>query len=487
MSTKPAHNHHEKTVPGDSSHTAKNPNCRLFVGGFQASLSNYDLFQHFSKFGEILNAQIMYDKKTGKSRSFGFIECGSIMVAEKILSMKHAIKGRDIDVNHAFKKDSKETSANWKKILFRKKLFVTNLPGFVSSKDLELYFRKFGSLRKAYIITEPLSKKPKGFGYVEFFDIETLNKVLISKNHEIKGHKIMCFRYKPKEQQKPTKNGTLNHQEEEAQAGRKESSGDSETQPTTGDSSSFDNSESHSANKDSQDNYAFKNEEEREDFSLQQQTVEYWQRKQLGPQEQNYLGFNNDSRWPQNYNNYPPQNPAFNQDFGNYPSFNLYNNSSQNNTAFNGRGNMYNNYNNFQTPYNNCYNGEQCQQGAFNNGFGVGRNSFYQPGTHNQHFQHQEAYNCAPGFQNFSEYPQKSFNYGYMNIQADDYSEKKGDRLQNFTAQRTNQGRESERKGDVGCLKSKNDKEKDLETSCLRYLGIDDELHKDDEPVSKGY
>lgn len=177
------------------------PHCRLFVGGFQASINNKDLFKHFSKFGEILNAQIMYDKKTGKSRSFGFVECGDREVAERILGLKHKIRGRDIDVNHAFQKGNKDTSTNWKKLLFRKKLFVTNLPDFVSSKDLERYFSRFGSLRKAYIITDPLNNRPKGFGYVEFFDLETLNKVLGTKNHQIKGHRIMCFRYKHKDQQ----------------------------------------------------------------------------------------------------------------------------------------------------------------------------------------------------------------------------------------------------------------------------------------------
>lgn len=185
-----------------SAETTSDPHCRLFVGGFQASINRNDLFNHFSKFGEILNAQIMYDKKTGKSRSFGFIECKDRSVAERILGLKHKIRGRDIDVNHAFQKGNKDTSTNWKKLLFKKKLFVTNLPDFVSSKDLEFYFSGFGSLRKAYIITDPLKNKPKGFGYVEFFDLETLNKVLDVKNHQIKGHRIMCFRYKHKDQQR---------------------------------------------------------------------------------------------------------------------------------------------------------------------------------------------------------------------------------------------------------------------------------------------
>lgn len=173
---------------------------RLFVGGFQARLTNSDLYNYFSQFGRIVKASILYDKKTLKSRSFGFIECFDEATAKEILSKSHSINNREIDVNLAFQKENlKKTRKNWKNLLLKKKLFVTNLPNYATSDLLKTYFQKFGGVRKAYIIRNPIDLKPKGFGYVEFFELETLEKVLKEKRHEIlPGIKILCFRYKAK-------------------------------------------------------------------------------------------------------------------------------------------------------------------------------------------------------------------------------------------------------------------------------------------------
>lgn len=347
----------------------RNNKCRLFVGGFQASLSNFDIFQYFSQFGEILNAQIMFDKKTKKSRSFGFIECGSNMVAEKILSIKHAINGRDIDVNQAFKKNNKDTTTNWKKLLFRKKLFVTNLPEFVQSIDLEEHFSKFGPLRKAYIITDPLTKRPKGFGYAEFFDLETLNKVLMYKNHSIAGHKIMCFRYKHKDQQEMEKEAeeqagkladVLKEDEVRSNTDTKNESSVSleekeESLPSIDDfeeEKSLDEEES-KKKKEGETAYVFENEEEREIFSLQKEAVEFWQKRQMRNQ------IRNTQNQPWNQGSYPPQNNfGYNQDNFHAPAYphdrNFMNQGDYNTPYFNNanyQGNHYNrNNNNFNPP-----------------------------------------------------------------------------------------------------------------------------------------
>ena len=170
---------------------------RVFVGGFQASIVENDLYYYFSKFGVINNVEIIYDNKTGISKCFGFVECANPQIAQDILSKKHQLNGRAMDVNCAFKKN-KTLTQNWRKILHKKKLFVTNLTYNTTSKDLEMYFRMYGKVRKAYIITDPKTQASKGFGYVEFFTPEGADEALRRKDHMLNGVHISCFRFKHK-------------------------------------------------------------------------------------------------------------------------------------------------------------------------------------------------------------------------------------------------------------------------------------------------
>jgi cold-inducible RNA-binding protein len=76
---------------------------KLFVGGLSWGTSSDDLRQAFSRFGVVLEAVIVNDRATGRSRGFGFVTFEKAPDAmEAIKSMNGAeLDGRILKVNQA--------------------------------------------------------------------------------------------------------------------------------------------------------------------------------------------------------------------------------------------------------------------------------------------------------------------------------------------------------------------------------------------------
>ena len=50
---------------------------KLFVGGISWNTSDQGLAQAFEPFGDVIEAKIITDRDTGRSRGFGFVTMGS--------------------------------------------------------------------------------------------------------------------------------------------------------------------------------------------------------------------------------------------------------------------------------------------------------------------------------------------------------------------------------------------------------------------------
>ncbi|EKD33455.1 MAG: hypothetical protein ACD_76C00026G0004 [uncultured bacterium] len=80
---------------------------KLFVGNISWDATDSDLSKLFAEVGEVVSAQIVMDKLTGRSRGFGFVEMATDELAEaaiKALDGKDFL-GRPITVNVARPKE----------------------------------------------------------------------------------------------------------------------------------------------------------------------------------------------------------------------------------------------------------------------------------------------------------------------------------------------------------------------------------------------
>ena len=76
---------------------------RLYVGNLPYSAVDASLIDHFSQAGTVVDAKIINDRETGRSRGFGFVEMGSDEEAQKAIEMFNGneMDGRKLVVNEA--------------------------------------------------------------------------------------------------------------------------------------------------------------------------------------------------------------------------------------------------------------------------------------------------------------------------------------------------------------------------------------------------
>ncbi|WP_027369410.1 RNA recognition motif domain-containing protein [Desulfovermiculus halophilus] len=64
---------------------------KMYVGNLPFSSTEDDLRDLFSQYGEVQSANIIYDRETGRSRGFGFVE----MAEESADSAMEALNGNE--------------------------------------------------------------------------------------------------------------------------------------------------------------------------------------------------------------------------------------------------------------------------------------------------------------------------------------------------------------------------------------------------------
>ena len=76
---------------------------KIFVGNLGRDITEDDLRQAFSAFGNIVGVAVLKDKFTGEPRGFGFVEMGVPAEAQAAISALHGtqFKGKTLTVNEA--------------------------------------------------------------------------------------------------------------------------------------------------------------------------------------------------------------------------------------------------------------------------------------------------------------------------------------------------------------------------------------------------
>ena len=77
--------------------------AKLFVGNLDYTVVADDLKALFAQAGTVVDAVVISDKMTGRSRGFGFVEMSSDEEAKKAIETLNGadLKGRKINVNEA--------------------------------------------------------------------------------------------------------------------------------------------------------------------------------------------------------------------------------------------------------------------------------------------------------------------------------------------------------------------------------------------------
>lgn len=78
---------------------------KLFIGNVSYEMSSDDLREAFAKFGDVVDANIVMDKNSGRSRGFGFVEMKTEDEAKKAME---GLNGQEIGGRKIFVSEAKQ-------------------------------------------------------------------------------------------------------------------------------------------------------------------------------------------------------------------------------------------------------------------------------------------------------------------------------------------------------------------------------------------
>jgi len=154
----------------------------LFVGQLSWNVDNDWLKTEFEKAGEVVSARVQMDRQSGRSRGFGYVEFATAAEAQSALEKCQGmeIDGRAVKLDLSAPRQPNPTA--------RAKqfgdvpgepsptLFVGNISWNTTEDMLWEHFGQFGEVSSVRVPTDRESGKPKGFGYVEYADVESAKK-----------------------------------------------------------------------------------------------------------------------------------------------------------------------------------------------------------------------------------------------------------------------------------------------------------------------
>jgi nucleolin len=171
----------------------------IFVKNLPYSAHDDGMYEHFGKFGTVVNVKICKDRETGKSRGFGFVEFELRSSAKKAISELGEIDGRGYLAAFSDNKDSLNgqrgpggpQGGQGGERSFTPRgdvhtVFVGNLKFRIREDSIRSFFSGCGNIVSVRVAKD-MEGKEKGFGHVDFDTKEACDAAVALAGGEIEG------------------------------------------------------------------------------------------------------------------------------------------------------------------------------------------------------------------------------------------------------------------------------------------------------------
>lgn len=159
---------------------------KLFVGGISYDTNDDGLKTYFEQFGEVVDAKVIMDRHTDKSRGFGFVTMAKAEDAKKC----EDTAGQKLDGRKIEPRIARET-----------KIYVGGVKPGLTREDLEEYFSSnFGRVSSVDVVKDKETQENRGFAFIGFDENKDAWKALkYEEGCGEGGHMIKGFRVQAKQ------------------------------------------------------------------------------------------------------------------------------------------------------------------------------------------------------------------------------------------------------------------------------------------------
>ncbi|ORY13805.1 hypothetical protein BCR34DRAFT_623595 [Clohesyomyces aquaticus] len=170
----------------------------IFVQQISARAEVRHLRQFFERVGPVVEAQIVTDRVTGRSKGVGYVEFKEEESVKAAIELTgQSLKGVPIiaqlteaEKNRASRASAEGAGTTANGAPFHR-LYVGNIHFSVTEEDLRQIFAPFGELEQVTLQTDEQTTRSKGYGFVQFRDPEAAKAALEQMNgFELAGRPI---------------------------------------------------------------------------------------------------------------------------------------------------------------------------------------------------------------------------------------------------------------------------------------------------------
>lgn len=177
---------------------------KIFVGGLSWDTTDEKLRNFFSKFGRVIDACVMKNPTTGRSKGFGFVSFEKAETVQKVLSSdpnELELDGRTIDPK-CFDSKNAQKEKHEAKLKEFPKVFLGGLPSNVNETLLKEIFSPYGRVIEVVIMYNQEKKSRgngfRGFGFLSFENEEPVDKLIALHHIDVLGKSVEIKKAEPR-------------------------------------------------------------------------------------------------------------------------------------------------------------------------------------------------------------------------------------------------------------------------------------------------
>jgi len=157
--------------------------CRIYVGSIFYDLTEQNIRSVFAPYGSIKAINLKIDPSTGKHNGYCFIDYdlpeAAFLAVDRMNGQDFG--GRKLKVGRPYNFDENLLQTLPKPNPTR--IYIANVNEFLTEDNLTSLFTPFGEIEQCSLIPDPITRKHKGCGFIEFKNEDNATSAVLSMNN----------------------------------------------------------------------------------------------------------------------------------------------------------------------------------------------------------------------------------------------------------------------------------------------------------------